>query len=224
MIEPTSSSVLSNLNGQSSSEAPNNNADNLGMDTFLQLMTTQLRYQDPTAPQDSSQFLDQMAQFSSLSGIQSMEQSISRAVEGLQSNRLLQASSMVGKQVLVKTDQLSTSQPTSAISGEIDLPASTAHLSLKIQTESGQTVRTLALGELPGGRHSFTWDGLDQNGNSLPAGSYRFVGEVAEPIELLPEISLRDQVVSVTVDSSGELYLNLNQVPAVSLTQVGEVS
>jgi flagellar basal-body rod modification protein FlgD len=224
MIEATSSAVLAGLSGESSSEAPNNNADNLGMDTFLQLMTTQLRYQDPSAPQDSSQFLDQMAQFSSLSGIQSMEQSITRAVEGLQSNRLLQASSMVGKQVLVQTDQLSSAQPPSAISGEISLSSSTAHLSVRIQNEAGQTVRTMALGALPGGRHSFTWDGLDQNGNALPAGSYRLIGDVAEPNDALPQVSLRDQVVSVTVDPSGELYMNLRQVPAVSLAQVGEVS
>lgn len=224
MIESTTNSVLAGLSGQQSSDSPNNNADNLGMDTFLQLMTTQLRYQDPSAPQDSSQFLEQMAQFSSLSGIQSMEKSITQAVTGMQSNRLLQASSMVGKQVLVQADLLATSDSPGAVNGEINLPAATAHLSVNIQNESGQTVRSLELGKLPKGQQAFTWDGLDQNGNSLPAGEYRLVAQAAEASDLQPEFYLRDQVTSVTVDSAGELNLNLSQVPTVSLASVLEIS
>ncbi len=137
MIEAATNSVLSGLSSVDTNKRVDNDAENLGMSTFLKLMTTQLRYQDPSAPQDSSQFLDQMAQFSSLSGIQSMEQSITNAVSGLQSNRLLQASNMVGKHVLVQTDLLATEQPPGVVNGQIGLSAATASLTLKIQTESG---------------------------------------------------------------------------------------
>jgi len=152
MIEATTNSVLAGLGPQSEKQGPNNDADDLGMSTFLQLMTTQLRYQDPSAPQDSSQFLNQMAQFSSLSGIQSMENSITTAVSGMQSNRLLQASSMVGRQVLVPADLLAADQSLTAVSGQIELSGHTANLTLQVQTETGQTVRSMVYGEKPGGQ------------------------------------------------------------------------
>lgn len=224
MIEATTSSPFEGLGTSGSDQSATNSADDLGMSTFLQLMTTQLRNQDPSAPQDSSEFLSQLAQFSSLTGLQSIDRSIAGAVEGLKSDRLLQASAMVGKQVVTRSDQLSTQEPPSAVSGQIDLPAATAGLTLSVQSASGQTLRSLPLGSQAAGIHEFTWDGLDLNGNPLPAGDYRLVAVVAESSDQSPEVRLRDQVTSVTVDESGELHLNLSQMAATRLTEVLEVS
>lgn len=224
MIEATTSSVLDGLSGQPVNPSASNDADGLGMATFLQLMTTQLRNQDPSSPQDSSEFLSQLAQFSSLTGIQSIDRSINSAVAGLTADRLLQASAMVGRQVLSQTDILSTQQSPSALTGQVELRANTANLRVNIQNESGQTVRTLTLGAQSSGTREFAWDGLDENGNALPAGDYRLVADVPEAIDLQPQVYLRDQVTSVTVDSSGELYLNLSQLPTISLARVIEVS
>lgn len=224
MIEATTSSVLAGLSDSKTGETASNDADNLGMSTFLQLMTTQLRNQDPSAPQDSSQFLEQMAQFSSLSGIQSMEQSIASAVAGMKSGRLLQASTMVGKQVLINSDSLSAQQPPGAVSGQIDLPTTTTNLSVKVFAESGQIVRTLPLGARSAGQHEFVWDGLDENGNALPAGDYQLIADIAESSELQPLVSLRDRVASVTADAAGDIYLDLVQMKSASLAEVVEVS
>jgi flagellar basal-body rod modification protein FlgD len=63
-------------NGASTSTAQSKKDDSLGKDAFLQLLTTQLQHQDPTAPQDDSQFIAQLAQFSSLEQLQAMRQSL----------------------------------------------------------------------------------------------------------------------------------------------------
>ncbi len=180
MIEATTSSVRDSFGAAEPSTTKGNGADTLGIDTFLQLMTTQRRNQDPSAPQDSSEFLAQLAQFSSLTGIQSIDQSISGAVAGLKADRLLQASAMIGKQVLARTDLLVAKQSPSALTGQVNLPADTANLRIHIHNDAGQTVRTLVLGPQAQGAHEFAWDGLDTNGNTLPGGSYRLVPEVAE--------------------------------------------
>ncbi|MEL0083986.1 MAG: FlgD immunoglobulin-like domain containing protein, partial [Gammaproteobacteria bacterium] len=113
---------------------------------------------------------------------------------------------MVGKQVVTRSDQLSTQEPPSAVSGQIDLPAATAGLTLSVQSASGQTLRSLPLGSQAAGIHEFTWDGLDLNGNPLPAGDYRLVAVVAESSDQSPEVRLRDQDTSVTVDETAELH------------------
>ncbi|MBL4622030.1 MAG: hypothetical protein JKY89_06500, partial [Immundisolibacteraceae bacterium] len=57
MIEATTSSTIAGLNSQATESSPNSSANTLGMESFLELMTTQMRFQDPTAPADSAQFL-----------------------------------------------------------------------------------------------------------------------------------------------------------------------
>ena len=196
----------------------------LGMESFLELMTTQMRYQDPTAPQDSSQFLAQMAQFSTVSGIQSMEQSLVKTVESLQSSQLLQASSLVGKQVLINTNEIVADSETTALSGEVGLFSHTASLTVRVIDESGQTVRSLELGAQNAGQVSFDWDGLDINGDALPAGNYEIVASVPEEQEIGPEMFIRSPVSSVSIGAAGDLNLQIRQLAPVPLNQVVEVS
>ena len=196
----------------------------LGMESFLELMTTQMRYQDPTAPQDSSQFLAQMAQFSTVSGIQSMEQSLVKTVESLQSSQLLQASSLVGKQVLINTNDIVADSDVTPVSGEIGLFSHTASLTVRVVDDSGQTIRSLELGAKNAGQVSFNWDGLDINGDAVPAGNYQIVAAVPEETEIEPEIFIRSPVSSVSIGSAGDLHLQIRQLAPVPLNEVIEVS
>ena len=196
----------------------------LGMESFLELMTTQMRYQDPTAPQDSSQFLAQMAQFSTVSGIQSMEQSLVKTVESLQSSQLLQASSLVGKQVLINTSDIVADSDVTPVSGEIGLFSHTASLTVRVVDDGGQTIRSLELGAKNAGQVSFYWDGLDINGDAVPAGSYQIVAAIPEETEIEPEMFIRSPVSSVSIGAAGDLNLQIRQLAPVPLNEVIEVS
>ena len=78
----------------------------LGQDEFLELMMTQLQNQDPLNPAESGEFLSQIAQFGTVNGITELQQSFSTLASSLQSNQALQASTMVGRSVLVENNIL----------------------------------------------------------------------------------------------------------------------
>jgi flagellar basal-body rod modification protein FlgD len=77
----------------------------LGKDAFLQLLVTQMKNQNPLDPQDNGEFVAQLAQFSSLEGIQSLNDSVNGILTGIGSSQALQASSLVGRSVIVQTDK-----------------------------------------------------------------------------------------------------------------------
>ena|SRR5436190_5404758 len=113
-------------------------------DEFLQLFVAQLRNQNPLDPQDGSEFLAQLAQFSTVEGIKNMEGAFNKIAESLNSNQALQASSLVGKKVHVRTDAGLYLQG-DKIAGAIDLPKAVTNLTLEIRSDNGQIVKTYDL-------------------------------------------------------------------------------
>ena len=101
--------------------------DDMGQADFLKLMTTQLRNQDPFEPLENGEFLAQIAQFGTVTGIQELQQSFGDLSSALQSNRALQASVLVGKQVLVEGSQAELGADT-PLRGAVELPAATSSM------------------------------------------------------------------------------------------------
>src|SRR5690625_3576520 len=79
--------------------------DDLGKNEFLQLLVAQLNNQDPLAPQENGEFIAQLAQFSTVEGIEKMNGSMDAMVSGFQSSQALQASSLVGRTVVIQGEQ-----------------------------------------------------------------------------------------------------------------------
>lgn len=157
---------------------PGRKASNeLGQDAFLQLMITQLQNQDPTKPLDSNEFIAQLAQFSSVSSLSDMSKSVAKLSEAIYSNQAVQASSLIGRNVLVGGDT-GTLGPGQPLAGAIDLPANAANVIVRVYNESGEMVRQLPLGPQSSGLTRFTWDGTDGSGATLPAGTYRFTAAI----------------------------------------------
>lgn len=142
----------------------------LGQAEFLQLMTAQLKFQDPLKPLENSEFLGQIAQFSTVSGIQSMERSMSQLSTSLQSNQALQAAGLVGKGVLVPSTEAYLFGE-GGLNASAKLPGS-GQLVVDITDGGGNVVRRLDLGQNSAGQVPFEWDGLDASGQRLPAGTY----------------------------------------------------
>ncbi|MEM7292750.1 MAG: flagellar hook assembly protein FlgD, partial [Pseudomonadota bacterium] len=156
--------------------APSRSNDSLGQADFLQLMTTQLQNQDPFAPLENGEFIGQMAQFGTVSGIEGLQQSFDGLGAALTSNRALEASVMVGREVLVPgaVGNLVDGQ---TVKGGIDLPAAATNISVKVYNVSGELVATRAIDSQSAGIAHFEWDGLDDNGEQLPEGAYLFEAE-----------------------------------------------
>lgn len=195
----------------------------LGQGDFLELMMQQLKHQDPMKPMDNGEFLGQMAQFSTVSGIEAMAESMDSLAQTYSVGQTLQSAQLVGQEVLIESPTISLTDDASA-GGRFDLDASSSDVTLSISDANGTLVRQLPLGELKSGRHDFSWDGKDEDGNQMPAGSYT-AGITALNGDTYDSATvLGARVVdSVEFGSDGETTLNTTLGDTLTLEDVRQI-
>ncbi|MVW88804.1 flagellar hook assembly protein FlgD [Pseudomonas sp. PB101] len=193
----------------------------LGKDAFLQLLVTQLKNQNPLEPQDNGAFVAQLAQFSSLEGITTLNDTVSGLASNYNSSQALQASSLVGRSVIAPGDK-AVVDTTKSLSGTVVVPSSVTSATLKITDSTGKTVRTIDLGSQKAGNASFIWDGKNDAGETVPAGTYTFGATTTIDGQSVALITnLPATVNSVTISQTGgELMLNLAGLGSVALSKV----
>lgn len=196
----------------------------LGQADFLRLMTEQLKDQDPLKPMDSTQFLAQLAQFSTVQGIDSLNTSFGTLSTSMNSDQVLQAAGLVGKGALVKSDTGELGA-TGSLAGAVDVPSGAGAVSVDILDASGATVKSISLGTLPQGLAQFSWDGTNSNGARVPAGSYaiRAHGTIGGQPQALDTLAV-GRVDSVSLDPTSGLTLNLAGMSPVALNQVRQIT
>jgi flagellar basal-body rod modification protein FlgD len=198
------------------------NKDKLGQAQFMQLMIAQLRNQDPTKPVDPSEFLGQLAQFGTVSGIQDMQGSLAVLSDSLRSSQLLGGTNLVGHDVMAEADTANLGAA-GGIGGAVTIPEGTNAALLVITDASGQLVRRMPLSSQQGVTE-FQWDGTTDLGERAPAGSYTIealanVGGADEQLET----QLSSRVGSVTLDpATNNLTLNTDIGP-IPLSRVRRV-
>ena len=194
----------------------------LGQEDFLHLMVTQLKNQDPFKPLESGEFLGQLAQFGTVSGLAGLQTSFDSLAGSLVSNQALQASTLVGRTALAETSALDVAAG-QAVSGAIDLPAATAGVRITVRDFTGQAVRTISLGAQPAGLAPFTWDGLDDRGNAVPAGRYGFAATYNSGTETVAaDMLLRAPIDSVLLGADG-FSVELRGIGELPFTAVREI-
>ncbi|MEM7253505.1 MAG: flagellar hook assembly protein FlgD [Pseudomonadota bacterium] len=144
----------------------------LGQEEFLDLLVAQLQYQDPLKPLENAEFVSQIAQFSSVSGLSEIQSSLSDLVGAFQSNQALQASTLVGRDVLLAGDKMNLVVGTNP-KGQVETPAGTTTLRVEVFAANGELVRRIDTAPNVTGRTAFEWDGLNDAGEAMPAGVYR---------------------------------------------------
>ncbi len=198
--------------------------DELGQSEFLKLMLTQIKYQDPLNPSEGGEFLSQLAQFGTVNGITELQSSFDGFASGMQSSQALQASTMVGRSVLVEGNHgyLETG---SAVQGAIELEASSGNVNLLVHDMNGQLVRQMELGTQPAGTHRFSWDGFSNVGQALPPGLYQVSAQANVDGEIVSQPTfIQGKVESVTLGGTGmESTLNLKGLTTVPISQVKEI-
>ena len=153
---------------------PTESADisqSLGQEDFLKLMVAQVQNQDPFAPMENGDFIGQMAQFSSVDGINSMNDSLETMSAAFTHGQSLQATSLVGRQVVAPT-ATATLTAGNPVVGEVDLTDGVSSLVVDVKDSSGGIVQSLDLGPQAAGRVPFSWDGLGNDGNQQLDGEY----------------------------------------------------
>lgn len=177
----------------------------LGQEDFLALMIQQLRNQDPLKPMENGEFIGQMAQFSTVSGISDMTKSIAGLATAFNSGQALQAASMVGRTVLTEGNAGSF-DGSHAMVGAVDLPQATPFAVVRVYNAAGEPVRELPLGSQEAGLSNFSWDGTLANGQPAPAGRYRFTAAIesgSKATALTTYVASKVESVTLSGDGSG---------------------
>ena len=157
------------LEGERGKKASNSE---LLQEDFLKLMTEQLKNQDPMKPTDNGEFLGQMAQFSSVSSLGKLEQTVNELAKSLQSGMGLNAVNMIGKQALAPGERITLETDGQATRGAVELPTATANLQITITDPGGNVIRQIDMGNQPAGLREFTWDGNKADGSPAARGHY----------------------------------------------------
>lgn len=222
----TNNSTIDGLSINKKTETKKNNNE-LGQAAFLELMITQMKNQNPLEPQDNSEFVAQLAQFSSVEGLERLNKNFTNFM----STNALQASSLVGRSVSVESDT-STLQNGGLISGMFDLEYTSKDAKISIYDDVGSLVQSIPLGELSKGENVFRWDGqnIEVNGklldwkapdNGAAVGVYKIqVTATQNGKQESLKTSLSANVNSVSINEDGELILNLAGIGPVNVKDV----
>jgi flagellar basal-body rod modification protein FlgD len=174
MITGTTLSSISGVTDYSDSTASTDTSNStIDTNTFTTLLLAQLKYQDPLNPMDSSQFSSQLAQFSSLEQLTNINSNLEAMKESQNTNTKYKALDMIGKQIEADGNDIVLEGGESA-SGRFTLDSAAASCSAVIYDSNGTTVKTIDLGALSAGEHTFTWDGTNLKGTALGEGIYNY--------------------------------------------------
>ena len=190
----------------------------MGQADFLRLMTEQLKNQDPLKPLANTEFLGQLAQFSTVQGIEEMQGAMGAMASVMESDQTLRAATLVGRDALVQVDIVDLAAG-AGVQGEIDAP-SAGSIQVDIVDASGATVRRMTVNADAAGATPLAWDGKANDGSTAPAGRYSIKatagsGEGSEGLE----VRIAARIDSVSIEPTG-LVLNLSGLGSHPLSSI----
>jgi len=222
-ITDTSSITGANAASAAASTASVANADS--EQRFLKLLVTQLNNQDPLNPMENAELTSQLAQMSTVSGIEKLNSTLSGLVSQTGSNQVLQAASLIGYNVLSPGNTIATKAPEEgkdpAVQAfAVQLPGTAADVEIKIVDASGKTVRTIDAGGMTEGVNAVTWDGKDDAGNVVPAGSYKFTVAASNGGAAVEATALTFAQVAAVKQGTSGVTLELASGQSIALADV----
>jgi flagellar basal-body rod modification protein FlgD len=220
-------SDTSSITGQNATSAATNSSvsNEDSEQRFLKLLVTQLNNQDPLNPMQNAELTSQLAQMSTVSGIEKLNSTLSGLVNQTSSNQLLQATSLIGYNVLSPGDTLTTKAPEdgkepASQAFAVELPGTASDVDIKIVDGTGKVVRTISAGSMTEGVNAVTWDGKDDTGAVVPAGAYRFTVDATNGSATVKATSLTFSQVAAVKQGTTGVSLELMTGNNISLSDV----
>ena len=225
-IDTTSISGIMTTAQNNAQKAMTPQNTSMGQTEFLTLFTTQLKNQDPTDPVKNEAFVAQLAQFSQLEATTSMKTSMNSLVASLANDRMLSATSLIGKTVGVPDGPVEVTS-TTVSQGTINVPTGASGIQLQVFNDKGILVRTQIMGAQPVGDVTLSWDGMTDGGTAAANGLYRYVATVnSNGTVTKPTVSTYATVKGVTSagTSDGTMLLEVAGGKTVNLADVKRIS
>lgn len=213
-----SASLLASVNGSRNTKS---DTINDAQDRFMTLLVTQMKNQDPLNPMDNAEVTSQLAQLSTVTGIEKMNSTLESFMANMQSSQTLQMANLIGRDVLVDGNEINF-DGTGGYFG-VDLPTSADEVVITITDTAGNQVRKISLGNQPDGVLPLSWDGYNNEGVKLDAGDYRFnVNTIVNGQEGTAQGLTLTQINSISSNGTG-IKLNLNNAESVTSADLKQI-
>ncbi len=213
-------SNVSSLYGTSASTSSTSSAADT-QNRFLSLLVAQMKNQDPLNPLDNAEVTSQMAQLSTVQGIENMNSSLQAMAASFGTTQMSQAASLIGRTVLVPGDTISPAQMENVMGFELSRPAD--KVTVSIQDASGALVRKLDLGSRDTGVNVLAWDGLTDNGTAAPAGQYSFKIDAVQGGKAVDSTTLNLGTVNSVSQNAKGVQLNLAGNTSVGYADIRQI-
>ncbi|RLV61576.1 flagellar hook assembly protein FlgD [Parashewanella curva] len=226
-VSQTGNPFLDSVRLQGKPETPaSNNNQQLTQEDFFKLLGQQLSHQDPFKPVENDKMISQMSSFATVDGIKNLNNEITNMNKTMTSSQALQASSLVGRKVLVPSNEGYLAPGSNEVKGVVSAGKSTKEITVRVEDEKGQLVNTFKVDGSAGGNIDVKWDGKDKDGKTMPSGKYtlKATGSVDGESQELPTSTFA-HVTSVSLGNAQTgAVLNLKGVGGIKLADVLAVS
>ena len=217
----TSSSILATLNSGSSGSSSTTTTEDI-QNRFLTLLVAQLENQDPLNPLDNTEITSQLAQMSTVQGIEQLNTQLTSLVDGLAQTQAVQASSLIGNTVLVPGSGLTLSDGEAY--GGVNLASAADQVTVSILDSTGKVVQTQTLGANEAGNVLFSWDGATTSGGTAADGSYTFKVEATKSgVSVTAEALQIGTVSALTRTTGGSFQLDLGSLGMYDFSDVQQI-
>ena len=188
-------------------------------DRFLKLLVTQMKNQDPLNPMDNAQVTTQLAQISTVSGVEKLNQTMTSMSSALLAAQSVQATGLIGHSVLASGNGVLL-QNGAAVGGvQLSQPAD----QVTIRDSSGAALKTIVMGPQDSGLRTFAWDGSTDSGGRATDGAYTIqVNAVQSGKQVNADALGVGQVQSVSLGAN-ELQLNTIGLGAIAFSQIKQI-
>jgi len=210
--------LLATLNGTKKTGA---STAEEAQDRFMTLLVTQMKNQDPLNPLDNAQVTSQLAQLSTVTGIDKLNNTLQALQGSYQTSQSLQAANMIGRGILVPGSGIELVEGKSIFGVEMTEPAD--NVQVTIRNASGLAVRKISLGAQEVGTVPLAWDGKTDSGATATDGKYSFEVTATRGDKKVDATKLSfGEVSSVTTGTAG-VKLNVPGVGTVNLADIRQI-
>lgn len=213
-----SQSLLDSVNGQRNTTKSDAEAT---QDRFLKLLVEQMKNQDPLNPMDNAQVTSQMAQLSTVTGIDKLNTTMADMISNVQAGQSYQAANMIGRSVFVNGNEIQNNGEKNYFG--VNLDTNVDQLNINVKNASGVVVKTFEINSPKAGIYPVEWDGVQDDGDPAANGQYSFeattkIGDITSAATPLMFASVE----SVSTTNSG-VKLNLSNQSSVNTADVKQI-
>ncbi len=219
--DTTNSGVSSTSSTSSSSSLTTSSASDL-QSSFLTLLVAQLKNQDPTNPLQNNELTSQLAQISTLNGIEKLNTTLGSISGQIDNNASIQASNLIGHGVMVPGTTVLAGSSTTTPFG-VELTQAADKVTATITNKDGTVVQTIDLGGLSAGVHTFSWDGKLSDGTAATDGSYKVSIAASSGTTQLVAQPLQYALVQAVTRTSDGSTLDLGTYGNTTLDEVRQI-